>query len=118
LGINAGAKIMVSKCEDSGQRGKIIKSCLKVRMISAVIISLAITTSSGWWISYFVDENGSYGVLYPVLPLIGFMVFSGTVLEFYKQLGYRMPDLKFTFFPYTILWSYGRGCFNFDNGNF
>jgi len=97
LGINAGAKIMVSKCGDSIQRGKIIKSCLKVRISSAVIVSLVITVSSRWWINFFVDENGTYGVLSPVLSLIGFMVFSGTMLEFYKQLGYGIPDLKFTF---------------------
>lgn len=97
LGINAGAKIVVSKSVSSVQRGTIIKVCLQVRIISAMLVSFLITVSSGWWIKFFANPNSSYGVIYPILPLIGFIVFGGAAMEFYKQLGYGIPNLRFTF---------------------
>ena len=97
LGINAGAKIVVSKSVSSAQRGTIIKVCLQVRIISAMLVSFLITVSSGWWMKFFANPNSSYGVIYPILPLIGFIVFGGAAMEFYKQLGYGIPNLRFTF---------------------
>ena len=105
LGVNAGAKIVVSKSSNATQRGKIIKACLKIRCVSALAVSALITLSSGWWIKLFADEQGSYGQIYSFLPLIGIIVFGGTMMEFFKQLGYGIPDLQFTF--YSNLLDYG-----------
>lgn len=96
FGMNSAAKIMISKGKDLNEQGLLYRLCFKYRMITASVFSILLTCFLPFF-KNILDEGNQYPDLQFLLYFIGIVVFFNIILEFFKQIGYGLPDFKLVF---------------------